>query len=295
MATEPAGLRARAETGAYEARLVHLSRFLSLVLRHRPDAIGLALDNQGWADVDELLARAAAAGTPIEPADLMRVVAENDKQRFALSADGTRIRASQGHSIAVDLALPPRVPPAVLFHGTASRFVASIRRQGLVAGQRHDVHLSMDEAAARAVGTRYGVPVVLAIDAARMAADGHVFRVSDNGVWLTERVPVRYIAFPGRRTGRPSTSGTTSGGFDLTELWAVDNAIAADMVRVFGFIVTLSATPTRLGLRRRLRRSCGSGARTCGAEGPPLSKAWRRGTAAALPLSSSASLGSAEA
>ncbi|QGZ39775.1 putative RNA 2'-phosphotransferase [Pseudoduganella flava] len=174
-----------------------ISRFLSLILRHAPDTIGLALDGNGWADVAELLEKAARHGTPLT-LDLLRdVVATNDKQRFAFSDDGLRIRASQGHSLrSVDLALQPQTPPDVLYHGTASRFVTSIRQAGLRPGARRHVHLSTDIDTAVKVGTRYGVPVVLTIQAAAMHALGHLFYRADNGVWLTDAVPARFIAFP---------------------------------------------------------------------------------------------------
>ena len=182
-----------------EARspLVRLSKWMSLVLRHEPAKFGLVLDSAGWARVDDLLAAAGRAGVPLDDASLRRVVAENDKRRFALSDDGARIRASQGHSVAVALGLEPVEPPAVLFHGTATRFLDSIRREGLIPGRRRHVHLSADEAAAAAVGARHGRPAVLRVDAARMHADGHRFYLSANGVWLTEAAGAAYLAFPG--------------------------------------------------------------------------------------------------
>ncbi|HIE6460451.1 TPA: RNA 2'-phosphotransferase [Pseudomonas aeruginosa] len=156
------------------------SKFLSYVLRHQPEAIGLTLDGEGWADIDALIAGA--------------VVENNDKKRFALSADGQRIRAVQGHShAAVAIAYAPAVPPAVLYHGTASRFLDSIRERGLVPGSRHHVHLSARRATALEVGRRYGSPVLLEIDARNMHLAGHLFHQAENGVWLTERVPVRFI------------------------------------------------------------------------------------------------------
>jgi putative RNA 2'-phosphotransferase len=174
------------------------SKLLSYVLRHRPDSIGLALDAHGWAGVDELLARLEADGRRVDRALLERVVAENDKQRFAFSEDGTRIRASQGHSIAVDLQLRAAEPPAVLYHGTASRFLKSILASGLRAGSRHHVHLSADVQTAIRVGARHGFPVVLAVDALRMHADGIVFYQSDNGVWLTQAVRPTYLGQVGK-------------------------------------------------------------------------------------------------
>jgi putative RNA 2'-phosphotransferase len=176
------------------------SKLLSYVLRHRPGSIGLALDAYGWAGVEELLARLDAQGKGVDRALLDRVVAENDKQRFAFSEDGTRIRASQGHSIEVDLQLRAAEPPAVLYHGTASRFLKSILASGLRAGSRHHVHLSADLQTATRVGARHGFPVVLAVDARRMRADGIAFYQSDNGVWLTGPVLPKYLS----QAGRPS-------------------------------------------------------------------------------------------
>jgi putative RNA 2'-phosphotransferase len=175
----------------------NISKFLSLILRHAPDTIGLTLDKNGWADVATLLERAAAHGKRITPEQLREVVASNDKQRFAFSADGRAIRASQGHSLkSVDLELEPALPPAVLYHGTASRFITSIRRSGLKAQARRHVHLSEERATAISVGARYGVPVVLAVRAGEMHAQGHAFYQSDNSVWLTDAVPLRFIDFP---------------------------------------------------------------------------------------------------
>jgi putative RNA 2'-phosphotransferase len=131
----------------------------------------------------------------IDRETLARVVAESDKQRFALSPDGRRIRANQGHSVAVDLGLEPRTPPEVLYHGTASRFVDSIRESGLHPAARTHVHLSPDEETAREVGQRHGKPVVLTIAAGRMHRDGRQFFQSANGVWLTDAVPAEYIGF----------------------------------------------------------------------------------------------------
>ena len=179
-----------------DSSLVRVSKFLSLVLRHDPGKVGLTLDAAGWTGVDELLAAAAKAGVAIDRATLERVVAENDKKRFALSDDGTRIRASQGHSVPVELGLEPRVPPERLYHGTASRFVDAIRREGLRAGSRVHVHLSVDEETARAVGQRHGKPVVLHVAAGRMHRDGNLFFRSENGVWLTAAVPPAYLGFP---------------------------------------------------------------------------------------------------
>ena len=165
------------------------SKFLSYVLRHAPQSIGLQLDKGGWADIDALLAAAASKGRKLSRASLTDVVAADDKQRSTLSEDGLRIRAAQGHSIDVDLGLAPKVPPAILFHGTAGRFLSSILAEGLRPGQRQKVHLSAEIETAVKVGRRHGRPVVLEIDAARLHGDGHPFWLAENGVWLTDRVP----------------------------------------------------------------------------------------------------------
>ncbi|XUM24798.1 RNA 2'-phosphotransferase [Bradyrhizobium oligotrophicum S58] len=175
---------------------VRLSKFLSLVLRHQPETIGLALDAQGWVAIDDLIARAAAAGTAFSRADLERVVATSDKKRFTVSEDGQRIRAAQGHSVAVELGLTPREPPAVLYHGTATRFIEAIMAQGLTPQSRQQVHLSLDEATALNVGRRHGKPIVLRVDAAAMHRAGLRFFVADNGVWLTDHVPPEFLSTP---------------------------------------------------------------------------------------------------
>lgn len=174
-------------------RKVKVSKFLSLVLRHQPQRIGLALDESGWAFVSELLAACRAHGFAVTEEELREVVATNDKKRFAFDETGERIRASQGHSIDVELGYEEAAPPTVLYHGTAERFIASIREQGLIKGKRHHVHLSADTDTARSVGQRYGKPIVLKIDSARMQAAGYKFYISANGVWLTEHVPAEYL------------------------------------------------------------------------------------------------------
>lgn len=174
-------------------RLEHLGRYLSYILRHHPDAIGLELDAAGWADVEALLAACTAHGKPLTRDELDLVVANDDKQRYAFSADGVRIRASQGHSIAVDLGYEPCVPPEFLYHGTTERFLEAIRREGLQRGQRHHVHLSVDEETARRVGGRRGVPVVLRVRSVEMARAGALFYLSANGVWLVEAVGAGFI------------------------------------------------------------------------------------------------------
>jgi putative RNA 2'-phosphotransferase len=179
-----------------DAKLVRMSKFVSKVLRHAPESVGLRLDEAGWVDVDDLLAAAKGAGVALDRPTLERVVADNDKQRFAVSPDGLRIRASQGHSVSVELGLAPVEPPEVLFHGTADRNLDSIREQGLIPGRRTHVHLSADEATAVNVGRRHGRPVVLRVRAGEMHRAGHPFYRSDNGVWLTPAVPPAYTDFP---------------------------------------------------------------------------------------------------
>jgi putative RNA 2'-phosphotransferase len=174
--------------------IVSTSKFLSLVLRHRPEAIGLVLDDAGWAEIDAIL-RLAPPDLGLTRDRIARAVAGNDKQRFAISEDGARIRARQGHSIDIDLRLPAVAPPARLYHGTATRFLASIRREGLSRRDRRHVHLSADADTAKNVGTRHGKPAVLVVRAGEMAAAGHAFHLSENGVWLTDAVPVAFIDF----------------------------------------------------------------------------------------------------
>ena len=165
------------------------------MLRHKPEEIGLVLDGQGWADIDELIEKAGQHGMALTRELIARVVETSDKQRFAIDASCQRIRANQGHSVDVDLGLAPSEPPPVLFHGTGENSVAAIRAEGLKAGQRQHVHLSPDEDTAIRVGRRHGRPVVLRIAAGRMRESGHVFFLSTNGVWLTEAVPVQFIEF----------------------------------------------------------------------------------------------------
>ena len=180
-------------------RNTKVSKFLSLVLRHRPESVGITLDRQGWASVTELLRAFESHGFRLTPEELREVVHANDKQRFSLSPDGLLIRANQGHSVEVELGYEQRQPPPVLYHGTAERFLPSIREQGLVKGRRHHVHLSEQVETATAVGRRYGKPVVLRIASGEMHREDHRFFRSANGVWLTEHVPATYITFGGDR------------------------------------------------------------------------------------------------
>ncbi|WP_344358564.1 RNA 2'-phosphotransferase [Streptomyces gobitricini] len=174
-------------------RTVRVSKYLARHLRHQPERIGLVLDAHGWVPIDDLLRAAAGHGVRITRAELEHVVAVNDKRRFAI--DGDRIRASQGHTVAVDLDLPTAEPPTYLYHGTVARSLPAIRAEGLRPMARHHVHLSADRETATRVGARRGRPVVLPVDAGAMRRDGHVFHVSANGVWLTAAVPPAYLRF----------------------------------------------------------------------------------------------------
>lgn len=178
-----------------------ISKFLALVLRHKPEEIGIALDGAGYVAVSELLEALARHGSPVTEAELQYVVATNSKKRFAFSEDGLRIRASQGHSIVVELGYEPSAPPERLYHGTVERCLPSIRTQGLIKGSRQHVHLSLDVGTARKVGERRGKPVVLAILAGEMHRAGLAFYISDNGVWLTDHVPVKYIELESNEAG----------------------------------------------------------------------------------------------
>jgi putative RNA 2'-phosphotransferase len=169
------------------------SKFLSFVLRHQPDAIGITLDVEGWAKIPELIAAAANNGKLLDYDLIQAVVTTSDKKRFAISEDGLRIRAVQGHSTeTVDINYVEKVPPEFLYHGTATRFIESIRNQGLLPGSRQYVHLSQDEQTALAVGQRHGKPVVLKIKALLMHEQGFKFFQAENGVWLVELVPAAF-------------------------------------------------------------------------------------------------------
>ena len=177
-----------------KARATHLSKFLSLVLRHEPAAANVTLDAEGWVDTNALVLGAARAGVRMTQAELKEIVETSDKRRFALSEDGLRIRANQGHSVSVDLGLAPSVPPDILFHGTVEAFVASIMSTGLEKRARQHVHLSADIATAKKVGGRRGLPIVLRVDALAMVNAGYTFYVSENGVWLTDAVPPEFLS-----------------------------------------------------------------------------------------------------
>jgi putative RNA 2'-phosphotransferase len=175
---------------------VRTSKFLSLVLRHNPATAGVTLDEAGWCSVADLLHGCALHGHKISREELNEVVADNDKKRFQFSMDGKKIRAVQGHSIEVDLKYEPTEPPEYLFHGTATRFLDSIKKQGLLKGSRQHVHLSASKETAMNVGKRHGKPVVLLVEAHLLYSCEFEFYLTPNGVWLVDTVPPQYLHFP---------------------------------------------------------------------------------------------------
>lgn len=172
-----------------------ISKFLSLVLRHSPEKIGLKLDENGWADVNELIEKCTKKGNRLDAELLDYVVENNDKKRFAFNEDKTKIRASQGHSISVDLNLTETEPSEYLYHGTVGKFIESIQKEGLQKMSRQHVHLSKDRETAVKVGSRRGIPQILSIRSGQMHRDGFKFYLSENNVWLTDEVPTKYIDF----------------------------------------------------------------------------------------------------
>ncbi len=168
------------------------SKFISLILRHKPETIGISLDEHGWASVSELI-EGISKKQYIDMAMLEKIVATDSKQRYSFNEDKTLIRANQGHSIPVDVELPVKKPPVILYHGTGEKYVSSIDEQGLIPKSRLYVHLSGDESTAKVVGSRHGKPVIYEIHASQMYNDGYVFYQSVNGVWLTKSVPVKYM------------------------------------------------------------------------------------------------------
>ncbi len=175
-------------------QLIKTSKFLSLVLRHKPEAIGITLDRQGWVRIDVLLKAMQENGRAIKRSTLEEIVETNDKKRFAISTDGLSIRANQGHSLDVELDYAPKKPPAHLYHGTATRFLGSIFKEGLTKQNRHHVHMTENRETAKQVGSRYGKVVLLLIDAQRMFDDGHIFYLAENNVWLCDAVPNQYLS-----------------------------------------------------------------------------------------------------
>lgn len=168
------------------------SKFLALILRHKPDVVGITLDEHGWANVVELI-EGISKKQQFDMTTLESIVANDNKQRYSFNEDKTLIRANQGHSIPVDVELLQKIPPCILYHGTAEKFVPSIMQQGLLPKSRLYVHLSSDYETAIKVGTRHGKPVVFRIDTLKMAEDGYAFFLSANGVWLTNVVPTKYL------------------------------------------------------------------------------------------------------
>ena len=176
-----------------QKKLIKYSRNLCYILRHKPDSIGLQLDDQGWVGVEDLISATTETDYPLTEELLSEIVISDDKQRFALSKDGLKIRASQGHSVDVNLGLKPSRPPELLYHGTTDRSLKSILSNGLQKQQRMHVHLSTTREQAKTVGKRHGRPVILEVRAQVMGNEGYQFYLSDNGVWLTDHVPSEYI------------------------------------------------------------------------------------------------------
>jgi putative RNA 2'-phosphotransferase len=176
-----------------EKRKTHISKFLSLILRHKPEAIGLSLDSNGWAEVETLLEACARNGNAFSREELEEVVRTNEKKRFAFNESRTKIRASQGHSIDVEIEFEEKKPPEILYHGTAEKNVEQIKQKGLLKMRRHHVHLSSDVETAVSIGARYGKPVVFKIKTGEMLSQGYKFFISANGVWLTSEVPPMFL------------------------------------------------------------------------------------------------------
>lgn len=176
-----------------EKEIIRISKFLSLVLRHKPEEIGIELDENGWVNVESLIQKCNQANIPLSLDSLKHIVRLNSKKRFSFNEDQSKIRASQGHSIGVELNLKSIQPPLVLYHGTADKFVSSILLKGLLKQQRQHVHLSSNVETAISVGQRHGRPVVFEVQAQQMVVDNHHFFLTDNGVWLTDAVPAKYL------------------------------------------------------------------------------------------------------
>ncbi|OHT15129.1 putative RNA 2'-phosphotransferase [Tritrichomonas foetus] len=174
-------------------KLIQDSKFLALVLRHKPQTIGLTLDENGWADIETLLSCCQKNRKNITREELNEIVSTDNKKRYTISEDGLKIRAAQGHSIQVDLELQPQDPPPILYHGTCERFLPSIMRGGLKHQSRNYVHLSIDVQTAMNVGRRHGKPVVLEIDTQSMKNDGMLFYLAENGVWLSNDIDIKYL------------------------------------------------------------------------------------------------------
>ena len=182
-------LRKREENSMREK---NISKYISLILRHKPEVIGITLDEHGWAEVNELI-EGIRKSTDFDMTILEKIVAEDDKQRYSFNEDKTLIRANQGHSIPVDVELEKKTPPATLWHGTGEKFTVSIDSMGLIPKSRLYIHLSSDQQTAKKVGARHGKPVIYQVDTEAMNRDGYEFFLSVNGVWLTKVVPVQYL------------------------------------------------------------------------------------------------------
>ncbi len=178
-------------------RQIKISKFLSYVLRHHPESIGIKLDSGGWTDVEKLIRQVNRKSIQITLDEIRTAVKENDKQRFSFSEDELKIRANYGHSIEVDLGYSPMEPPGVLYHGTAEKNLKAIRNNGLNKGNRQYVHLSPDLDTAISVGQRHGKLIVLKVQSGQMYLDGHEFFLSKSGIWLTEYVPTEYLIISG--------------------------------------------------------------------------------------------------
>ena len=169
-----------------------ISRFLSLVLRHKPQAANVRLNN-GWCNVETLISNMNKMDYDISIEDIVRIVKEDDKQRYSFSEDNTIIRANQGHSFYVDLGLTPTIPPDILYHGTSESKLYSILLNGISRMKREFVHLSTDLTTASKVGARHGVLELLTVNSKQMYLDGYKFYLSENKVWLTKFVPCKYV------------------------------------------------------------------------------------------------------
>ena len=177
-----------------DKRMKNTSQFISLILRHRPEAIGISLDEHGWADVQDLIDGInRSGGHSLDMIKLEEIVRTDEKQRYSFNEEHTLVRANQGHSIPVDVELEEKTPPDILWHGTGEKYVSSIDAQGLIPKGRLYVHLSSDMETAKKVGSRHGKPLIYEIDCRKMTEDGYTFYLSANKVWLTEKVPVDYL------------------------------------------------------------------------------------------------------
>ena len=183
----------RKEQPKMKDQLKHISKFMSLVLRHKPEEIGLQLDENGWTKVDELIEKMNNKGIIVDHDSINKVVETNDKKRVAFNLDKTMIRANQGHSINIELNLPEAIPPDILYHGTTVKYLDDILKDGLKRQSRQHVHLSVTIETARSVGSRHGKPVILMIRSKDMHDAGYKFYLSENKVWLTDAIPVEYI------------------------------------------------------------------------------------------------------